>query len=57
MLKLKAPDSRASSMAVGELSPRSILWIIARDTPDFSASSLSDHPRASRSIRMRAPMR
>ena len=28
-----APDSLASSAAVGLLSPRSILWIIARDTP------------------------
>ena len=57
MLRLNAPESRASSVAVGLLSPRSTLWIMARETPDFSARSLSDHPRASRSRRTRAPIR
>ena len=57
MLMPKAPDNRPSIDAVGLLSPRSILWIIARDAPARSASSLSDQARDSRSIRIRALMR
>ncbi len=57
MLRLKAPASLASEVAVGLLSPRSILWIMARDTPEFSARLVSDQPRLSRSARIRAPIR
>lgn len=32
---------------------RSTLWIIARETPEWSERSLSDHPRNSRSVRTR----
>src|SRR3954462_2941089 len=52
-----APDRRPSSIAVGLDSPRSILLIIARDTPERSASSPSDQPRVSRSSFRRAAMR
>jgi hypothetical protein len=44
ILMPNAPDSLASSAAVGLLSPRSILRIIARDTLARSARSLSDQP-------------
>ncbi|VFS57286.1 Uncharacterised protein [Kluyvera cryocrescens] len=57
MLMPKAPDSLANSAAVGLLSPRSILWIIARETLARSARSLSDQPRDSRSMRILAPIR
>ena len=43
-----APDSRANSAAVGWTSPRSILAIMARDTPEAWASTFTDHPRSVR---------
>ena len=39
------------------VSPRSILWIIAREAPARSARSFNDQPRDSRSMRMRALIR
>ena len=57
ILMPKAPERRPSIEAVGLLSPRSILWIIAREAPARSARSFSDQPRDSRSMRMRALMR
>jgi|GEM_PF-6694451 len=56
MLSPKAPDNLPSRVAVGLLSPRSTLWIIARETPARWASSVSDQSRLCRSILMRAPM-
>jgi hypothetical protein len=53
----KRAGQAASKVAVGLLSPRSILWIIARETPARSASSLRDHPRDSRSRRILALIR
>ena len=52
----KAPESRPRIVAVGLASHRSILLIIALETLDFSASSPSDHPLASRSMRIRLAM-
>ncbi|MCY1556201.1 hypothetical protein D9M68_929310 [compost metagenome] len=57
MLRSKAPDSRASKVAVGLQSPRSTLCTMARDTPERAARSVSDQPRFSRSRRTLAPMR
>ncbi len=57
ILMPKAPERRPSIDAVGLLSPRSILWIIAREAPARSAGSFSDQPRDSRSMRMRALIR
>src|ERR1700730_6437901 len=50
----KAPDRRPSKVAVGLASPRSILLIMAFETPDLSASSANDQLRASRSRAIRA---
>src|SRR5689334_871336 len=43
-----AADNRPSSTAVGCDPPRSILAIIARETPDRSASPVTVSPRAAR---------
>jgi L-amino acid N-acyltransferase YncA len=52
-----APDKCPSRAAVGLVSPRSILLIIAFETPDRSANSASDQERALRSSRMRLASR
>src|ERR1700761_2557210 len=54
-LSSRAADSLPRTTAVGLLSPRSILLIIARDTPDASASRSIDQPRPCRSRRRRSP--
>ena len=52
-VRSKAPASRTRITAVGLTSSRSILLIVALETPERSASSASDQPRASRSSRRR----
>src|SRR3984957_14809620 len=54
-LSSRAADSLPSRTAVGLLSPRSILLIIARDTPDSAASRPIAQPRALRAPRSRSP--
>ena len=54
-LSSSAADSLPSTTAVGLLSPRSILLIIARETPDAAASRSIGQPRARRSPRSRSP--
>ena len=56
-LSSRAADSLPSSTAVGLLSPRSILLIIARETPDAPASRSMDQPRPCRSPREPLPER
>ena len=52
-VRSKAPASRTRTTAVGLTSSRSILLIVALETPDRSARSASDQPRMSRSRRTR----
>src|SRR3569833_156481 len=49
IVRPNAPERRPRRVAVGLASPRSILLIIALDTPERSARSDNDQPRASRS--------
>src|SRR5262249_1817171 len=56
-VKPNAPDKRPKRLAVGLHSPRSILLIIAFETPDRFASSESGQPRASRSARSLSAIR
>src|ERR1700760_4314412 len=55
MLSSSAAESLPSTTAVGLLSPRSILLIIARDTPDAAASRSIGQPRPCRTVRSRFP--